>query len=311
MLILKFGNNQKAFPIRLISDAKADEADVKQYVDTTKAQRGHVLFKKQANKLRRKQDDLVNNYTYTLEDIENNLRAKKKKGQTAANLGLEQTRSAIALQGARAALEEAKHRMNTVASDQVAEAREAMKTAERVLEEKLEEEKTLRDKVNSRRAKLAGRSKDRKWADVNRRNITLNQKTDLGSLKPEEKKETTGKPKFDPYARRKVKPKILWEVGQEEEKREEDPKDAGGAATAEDAAADKALDVTPSLVQEQQEKAAALSQSHQFAIDEEVLAQSSLTNGLSGLSSKQSARKRERKGLSLAEYQERKSAGTL
>ena len=108
--------------MRLISDAKVDEGDMKQYVSATKAQRGHVLFKRQANKLRRKQDELVNNYTYTLEDIENNLKAKKKKGQTAANLGLEQTRAAIAVQGARDALEEAKHAMNTATSDKFADA---------------------------------------------------------------------------------------------------------------------------------------------------------------------------------------------
>ena len=64
-------------------------------------------------------------------------------------------------------------------------------------------------------------------------------------------------------------------------------------------------------MQEHQEKAAALSQSHQFAIDEEVLAQSSFTSGIVGLTAKKAAKKRVRKGLSLAEYHERKAGGKL
>ena len=74
---------------------------------------------------------------------------------------------------------------------------------------------------------------------------------------------------------------------------------------------DKEGDSTPALVQEQQHKAAALSQSHQFAIDEEVLAQSSYKNGIAGLGMKRPINDRVRKGLSLSEYQQRKAAGTL
>ena len=59
------------------------------------------------------------------------------------------------------------------------------------------------------------------------------------------------------------------------------------------------------------EKPVDLSQSHQFAIDEEVLAQSSFTNGITGLSAKKPVRKRVRKGLSLTDYLEKKAAGTL
>ena len=69
---------------------------------------------------------------------------------------------------------------------------------------------------------------------------------------------------------------------------------------------------TPSLIQEQQEKAAAVSQSHQFAINEEVLvALSFYTKGMSALGLSKFVRKQIRKGLSLSEYQEQKLAGTL
>jgi hypothetical protein len=55
----------------------------------------------------------------------------------------------------------------------------------------------------------------------------------------------------------------------------------------------------------------ALSESHQFAIDEEGLAQSSLLGSYGLGSSSKSPKTRVRKGLSLAEYLERKEKGTL
>lgn len=308
VLKLQFGKNERIFPIKLISDNKATESDVTLYVNEMKNQRRQVLSRIEANKIRRKQDDLVKNYTYTTEDIENNLRNRKKKGHTAANLGLEQTRAAIAVQAARAALEDAKHQLDSADGE-----RSAVLAAEKALEERLEEERAVLEKVKSRKERLTQRSKDKKWAKVNQRALEINQKADLGALKEKESEkaatESGSKPKFNPYARRKVKPKILWEVGQKEETEEakESEKDTNGTENA----TEKEPDSTPNLVQEHQEKAAALSQSHQFAIDEEVLAQSSFTNGITGLSAKKPVRKRVRKGLSLTDYLEKKAAGTL
>lgn len=317
MLKLKFAGNSRDFPISLVSDAKVDESDVKQYVDATKAIRQRTLGKKEANRMRRQQDKLVNDYVYTTEDIENNLRNRKKKGETAANLALERTRAAIAVQGARAALEDAKFQL--ASARDAAETQEfklAVEAAEKVLEEKLEEERIVKQRAKDRKEQLTGRSKDQKWAKVNKRALEMNQKVDRGEMA--EKKETadssTKKESFNPYARRKVKPKILWEVGQKDEEDKGDvPKenDASKDKASEQENGDKELDSTPSLVQEQQHKAAALSQSHQFAIDEEVLAQSSFTNGIAGLGAKKSFGNRVRKGLSLEEYQKRKAAGTL
>jgi hypothetical protein len=157
--------------------------------------------------------------------------------------------------------------------------------------------------------RLTSRSKDQKWAKVNQRAKKANHKADLEVAK--EKEDTGNANAFNPYARRKVKPIILWEVGQQDEKKsDENASDAKkDALSRESTGAEDAT--TPSLIQEQQEKAAALSHSHQFAIDEEVLALSSYTKGISGLGSNKRVRKRVRKGLSLSEYQERKAAGTL
>jgi RNA polymerase-associated protein RTF1 len=190
-----------------------------------------------------------------------------------------------------------------------------VETFEEELLERKEEAKMINDRMKTHKHKLTQRSKDKKWAKVNQRSIMMNQQADFGAYKTVKEEETTadGKPKFNPYARRKVKPKILWEVGQQDEKEGEEKaaeakKDAEkrkeAAAAAEEAA-------TPTLVQEQQEKAAVLSQSHQFAIDEEVLVQSSYTKGISGLTGNKKVRARVRKGLSLADYQVQKAAGTL
>jgi RNA polymerase-associated protein RTF1 len=310
-LKLKFGKNERNFPIKLISDAKATEADINQYVTAVKAVRQKPLMKKETTKMRRRQDELVNNYTYTTQDIETNLRKRKKKGEKGANLGFEQSRATIAIEAAKAALSDAKHRLE-IAEDGKAheEAASAFTEAERELEDRLEEEKLVLEKVKNRNDRLTSRSGDQKWAKVNKRNIEKNQKSDLGALEEAAKKSLEANNKFDPFARRKVKPKILWEVGQNE-KDESKEAEAPKEPTPNQENKEKERDATPSLVQEHQEKAAALSQSHQFAIDEEVLVQSSFTNGIAGLTAKKPAKKRIRKGLSLSEYQERKTAGSL
>ena len=318
MLELKFGKSQRAFPIKLVSDAKITEEEVNQYVTAMKAVRQVPLSKREASRILRKREDLVLNYTYTDKDIENNLKERKKKGKMAARLGLEQTRAAIAVQGAREALEEAKRRLEDaekgLAEGKVSDLKKQVEELEQALQARLEEENQVLQKVMNRKQLLTERTKDRKWAKVNRRAVVLNQKADQGAQKEKEQPVdgNDGRPKFNPYARRKVKPKILWEVGQQDEKEgEEKASEAKKDVPPSTDVAPTSEVSTPALVQEQLEKAAVLNQSHQFAIDEEVLAQSSFTKGIAGLNGNKVVRKRVRRGLSLTEYQERKTAGTL
>lgn len=290
-------------------------------MDATKAIRQRTLGKKEANKMRRQQDKLVSDYVYTTEDIEANLRNRKMTGETAANLALERTRAAIAVQGARAALKDATFQLASAKeANNIAEIKEfelAVRAAEKMLEEKLAEEQLVKDRVRDRKQRLTGRSKDQKWAKVNKRALEINQKVDRGEMvaKQESNENSGAKQTFNPYARRKVKPKILWEVGQTEDtEMGEASKDGDamkGKAPEVENGGEKEGDSTPALVQEQQHKAAALRESHQFAIDEEVLVQSSYTNGIAGLGMKRPVNTRVRKGLSLSEYQQRKAAGTL
>ena len=170
--------------------------------------------------------------------------------------------------------------------------------------------------MRDRKRRLAQRSKDMNWAKVNKRNKNKNNRTDFEVSQKEKeaaakKAASTAKEKFNPFARRKVKPKILWKVGQaddaEEETKatEEEKKDSREADDGKFGAAEAA----PNLVQEQTSDA--ISQSHQFSIDEEALAQSG-SNGFSRLSSmKRPRKKRVRKGISLTEYLDQKAKGTL
>ena len=329
-LRLKFGTSERDFPMFLISDASPEEIDVVKYVTTQKNHRLDVLTKRRANKLRRLQDDLVNNYTYTTEDIERNLEQRKQLGKTSGNLGLEQTKMGIAVQAAQEYAAEMDKRLsdakkalmeseiNTDEAELTRNVREAEKlyeTAQKRLEELLTEERTMKEIVENRKKKLSSRTKDMNWAKVNERAVQANQRADRESNKPGKEGATGGAEKvaFNPYARRRVKPKILWEVGQtnDEEKKTEETRE-NEANTKETAGIATAETLTPTLIHESQGKAAAFRDRHQFAIDEESLAQATVMDTILGGSRKKAIREnRVRKGISLAEYMERKEQGTL
>jgi RNA polymerase-associated protein RTF1 len=321
----------------LVSDAQPDEKDVEKYRTVQKNSRMEILSKRRAHKLRRLQDNLVNNYTYTTEDIERNLEQRKKLGKNTGNLGSEQMKVLIAVQAARDALSEAERKLEeaTLASasgdvidaDRIRDAEKHVSDCKKQLKAREEEEKRTRQVVDERKRRLKERSKDQNWAKVNKRALSKNQRADRDAHKEQEKDPVGGsgaavKDVFNPYARRKVKPKILWEVGQDDEKKEEGKKDEAAMmivdAKKDGDSAEKIKDVVmvempaaaATMEHEPNDKAAtALSESHQFAIDEEALAKDSLSSLLLG--SKRFNKKRVRKGISLAEYLERKAAGTL
>lgn len=172
------------------------------------------------------------------------------------------------------------------------------------------------EKVEERKER--NKSRSNRWVDVNQRAIKMNQQADVGLNKIKGNstdKSPIGKDDFNPYARRKVKPKNLWQVGQGDEETGEEKNDPNvqpstnsGDSLSNGNSNDQP---TPPLFQEQNVKAAALSQSHQFSIDEVALTQTSFLSGIGELTSKKSIKNRVRKGLSLIEYLERKGSGNL
>jgi RNA polymerase-associated protein RTF1 len=309
----------------LISDSRPSQDDVNKYMNVMKSARAKVLSKRQAAKLRRKQDELVNNYTYTKEDIERNLQERKKTGKTAANLSLAQTRADLEVRSARSAIADAQSRLEDGnrallelgGSDARKEAdlernaemsRKELNQAKLELETRLEEQEKVKDVADKQKKKLTTRRKDMDWAKVNQRNKELNETADFEAFKEQKARaeaeaKSGGQPKFNPYARRKVKPKMLWEVGQKEEKKDDDPKEKGPETPAEDQNGRRnETAIKAAQAAKAAEKAA---QSHQFNLDDEAE-----VSGV-GVAPKQPSQARVRKGISLTEYQERKAGGTL
>jgi RNA polymerase-associated protein RTF1 len=326
ILTLKFGKSSRDFPMYLISDVPPDESDVHKYVVNQKNFRLEVLSKRRANKLRRLQDELVTNYTYTTEDIERNLLKRRKQGKTLAKLGLEQTRLGVATQAARDTVLEAERRIKEIktqlmeasgneASDLEVNLKEAEKhldSAGMELKELEKEEKALQNLLQKRKSQLSQRTKDQNWAKVNERALQANQRG-VVDVRKDKKDDAAAsgakKAEFNPFARRRVKPKVLWDVGQDAEKdetkQEEETTEYEKKENREDAPRDVA-----GLVNEPKEKGVALGDSHQFAIDEEGMAQSSHI-AMGWGTKKKVVPTRARKGLSLQEYVDRKKAGTL
>jgi RNA polymerase-associated protein RTF1 len=330
LLVLKFGNNEKEFPMYLISDSRPSQDDINKYMTVVKSSRQQVISKRQAAKLRRKRDELVTTYTYTKEDIDRALEERKSSGITVANLSLEQTRVDLAVQSARSAVDEAQARLEESqkilleheGSDREASslerdiemARKELEKRKRDLVDRLSDQQKVHDVAIKRRKTLNSRTNDRNWAKVNQRNKELNEIADFEAFKEQKARESTeaksgGLPKFNPYARRKVKPKMLWEVGQKEEKKDDDPKEPHLEIEPENASLDKTKQQKSNMLKAAQavKEAEKAAQSHQFNLDEEVTFDE---NGF-GLNSRRITQSRVRKGLSLIEYQTRKTAGTL
>ena len=101
-----------------------------------------------------------------------------------------------------------------------------------------------------------------------------------------------------------MKPKILWEVGQKEEKKDDEPSGSKENETREAPQSLTGNDATAQTVHKAQ-KAAKITQSHQFAFDEEDTGSIFFC-----LKTQQHRVPRVCKGLSLAEYQAQKIAGT-
>ncbi|KAL7521219.1 hypothetical protein ACHAWX_005912 [Stephanocyclus meneghinianus] len=336
-LRVTFGKFENVFKMITVSDHRPTLDDVTKYVSQLKTDRQTdiILSKKKAIKLRKKQDSLVNNYTYTKEDIERLVTEKKKRNKKASNIGLEKTRIAIAVQAAEDAVKEAERRLEEAKIEQleaddsmvgitqsnVTKAMEALEDANVLLQERLEEQKRILKDEEDRINRLKGSSKVQNWVKVNQRAKLANQNADFQSYKEQlakEKAESSAEPKFDPFARRKVKPKNLWEVGTkqssdkntdansngliEEEKKDSHPSERDDSNAVKDFDKENNReDVTEA------QKHDATGQSAPFVYDDDINIGDTANLGL-GM---KKLGNRARRGISLEDYQSRKAAGTL
>ena len=320
-----------------VSDHRRSPEDVNKLVSQLKLERltDSLLTKKSANKLRKRQDELLNNYTYTKEDVDMLVNEKKKRNNKTSNIGLEQTRIAISVQAAKDEVDDAKKRLEDAevermeadddedlagaAESDVKRATEDLERANIKLAERIEEQKRIHKEEEDRASRLKKSSKVQNWVKVNQRAKLANRNADFESYKEQlarEKIQGSVEPKFDPYARRTMKPKNLWEVAGpkqsndttgssgiiEEEKKEATERD--DANVGKDGEKENTREDIP-----EPQKMDFPGQSNQLAFDDDLVIGGDIAN-MGGIGTKK-VRARVRKGLSLEEYQERKAAGTL
>lgn len=321
-----------------VSDHRPSADEVNQLVTQLKIERltDSILTKKSANKLRKRQEELVMNYTYTKEDVDMLVTEKKKRNKKALNIGYEKTRIAIAVQSAQEEVEEATKNLEdakvermeaddnmvVIAEASVKKSEKDLETATRKLEERIEEQQRILKEEQDRINRMKKSSKIQNWVKVNQRAKLANRNADFESYKEQLAKSQihgSAEPKFDPYARRRVKPKNLWEVGGprsnektsevvnssgvvEEEKKETIERDDTNVGDSGET--DNKREDIPQL-----QKNLLPGQVNQFTYNDEIMVGGDVAS-LGGTGAKK-IRMRLRKGLSLDEYRERKSSGAL
>jgi len=335
-LQVSFGSSKRDFKMIVVSESRLVEDDLNKYISQMKTERlgDELLTKKQAKKLRKSQEEISTNYTYTKEDIDMLVKEKRKRSKKSLNLGMEKTRIGIAVQAAKEEVQEAKNRLE-IAEEEITEAgteeealednlkkaKEALDAAEKKLEETLEEQKKLQKEDQDRENRLRNNTKVQNWARVNQRAKLANRNADFQAYKEEQarlKKEGSAEPKFDPYARRRQKPKNLWEVGGKSQA--SDDKDKASDVVTEEEKSKEATERDDADVGKEggngenkreevpePKKMQMPAQTNKFAFDDDIVIGDLASLGVG----KKKVRTRARKGISLEDYQERKTAGTL
>jgi len=334
-LQLQFAGAIRMFKMNGISDSRPSQDDVKQYLNQVKNRRGEVPTKKEVMKMMKAQDHLVTNYVYTKEDIDKTI--AERKGKKISNIGAEKSRVNLAVQASMANLAEAKAKHDELerrlleAVDQGEEdtltnkvnlAKEEISDLEADLEQiKEDQKKVLRAEAN--RKIRSKKSKLQDLVTLNERAKKANKVADVEAYRADQerskKKEAGVKPAFNPYARRQVKAKILWQVGQD---KEVDPKkapevvktetkdDVIKAAGRDDSDEGGNGDKDTHRDQHNGLKEKLVDQIQDLAIDDENFLEDNDDAIEYGFGDKPTA-VRVRKGISLQEYLERKEAGTL
>ena len=316
----------------MISDSRPDQDDVNQYLHHLKNIRGggeEVLGKKEATSLRKKQDNLITNYTYTTEDIQKSIQMTKTLKKKIGNVAAEKTKINFMVQAAQSALDDAKKeedelkmKLATSTNDAENESIElelkALKanidSLESDLKAKKDEQKKILNAESSRTRQLKSNEMNKKWAIVNQRARELNKKADLEAYKAElELKKSGQKEAVNHYRSRKVKPKVLWDTGGQEKKEEDNQ-----ASNNNDNAVENKTNETEAMNLDESNKPNAnqgisdgspkkklSEQINEMSIDEEAIPSLMMS------STKKVVTNRVRKGMSITEYFERKAAGTL
>merc|ERR1712238_201089 len=149
------------------------------------------------------------------EDIERGVKAKNALSKNVfQNLALEKTKADIAITAAEVAIKENTQRIKDLKvkmmEANIEEAKAELKQAKQNLIKREEDRSKVVDAEENRK----NRYRNNNWAKINERAKAANKNADVEAYKEHQKADASGGKKYCPYARRHVKPKILWEVGQ-------------------------------------------------------------------------------------------------
>lgn len=267
------------------------------------------------------QDQLVNNYTYTVVDIQRSIAEKKTMSSIVSNIGAEKTKAAIAVKAAETQLEDAKQlekelENKVFEADPLEEeaANDKLEVAKSRVEEWKEEvlktkkvERNILDAEKERRKRLGAGEKNLKWAKVNERAKAANKAADFDAYKTEDAR--VEEISNDLYARRQMRPTILWEVGQRKEEKETDDNSKSKQST--EASAQEERDNLKKRQDDSRQNASNLKKKLAEQINDLAIEEVALSVGLSNVGNKKVSATRVRKGISIQEYFERKAVGAL
>jgi len=328
--------------MNLVSDSPPLQEEFFEYNNVIKSLRHTVLSKKEALKMKEDQEKLVTNYQYTEQEINQAVKAKKALTHTVANIGAEKMRIALAVQAAQQSVDESRYKMDEItkkfleASDgpQKSVLEGALEQEKIILSEKeaalqkyQDDEKKILTAEENRKNRLKQSSKIQNWVQVNERAKIANENADVEAYKVELERMNLGEKgkDFDPYARRKVRPQILWDVGKDKPKDNQNQnqeisdskKVEGSGLRINEKGESKTIELhkpAEASIGNPMKKMGLKStdESHDLAIDEELIARSNMNLGIGHSTSKGSSiLGRVRKGLSLDEYLMKKAAGAL
>uniref|UniRef100_A0A7S3QBD1 Plus3 domain-containing protein n=1 Tax=Chaetoceros debilis TaxID=122233 RepID=A0A7S3QBD1_9STRA len=321
------GSNPRLFKMIAISDSGPTEDDVKQYLGQMKNKRGgarSILSKKEASKMKKQQDELVNNYTYTTEDVQRGIEVSKSLGKSIKNIGAEKTKATISVSAAKSVLDDANNELKDLenklleadggfeeekAEDNVQAMTQKVQALEADLKKEQNKQQKILDAEQSRLSRIRNSTKVQNQARINERAKEKNQMAIRDAYKNIEQRKADVK--LDRFARRKQARTILWEVGQtdkedKDKEEEEERKKQEETKAVEDAAAAVRDKENRMQVNGQLQKKKLADRLGDMAIEE-----ATLVTTLPGKHGNNVPSKRVRKGISFQEYLDRKAAGTL
>lgn len=244
-LVISFGNDKRTVKMDMVSNSAIVEADVdrlNQFLKTTRPLMLPLTSKRAQKLARTKMGVVANNFVYTSEVVKRAIEEKKAmEPGTVSNIGLETGNLELQILGIQEQIADHKRDMRRLAvqhpiletgekeariedcieNDVPSTIRESYETSETAIEGLVPRLEILQKELD--RVNKAGQRRDAKfkakdgWGKINSRAIEYNQSVDYSFKESPSKKKgastTALGATYNPFKRRPNKPHVLWNVG--------------------------------------------------------------------------------------------------